>query len=60
MAAFLVARDERLRIHLRDSAARNAGAETANGNQAIVLLNHCRNPHFQLHCFQARCKPDML
>ena len=37
MAAFLVARDERLRVHLRDSAARNAGAETANGNQAIVF-----------------------
>lgn len=38
MAAFLVARNvERLRVHLRDSAARNAGAETANGNQAIVF-----------------------
>ena len=33
MAAFLVERTVRLRVHLRKPAARNAGAEAADGEQ---------------------------
>lgn len=37
MAAFLVGRTVRLRVHLRKPAARNAGAEAADGNKAVVF-----------------------